>query len=145
MLSGNDATDVVGKLINSFPCRVELPPQLKENFQRKGPMAGVDDERRRFPRIYCRGERNRAGLQYQSSFPKLPRDPSWHNVYLTNISRGGVGFLHSEPLYPCEQMRLLLPTGRTMNIEIIDCRRLHNRCYEIGADIVAAHATQPGF
>ena len=133
MLSRDNATDVVAKLINSFPCRVELPPKLKEEFERTGHILADNDNRRRFPRFYCRGERKRAGLQYHSTLPALHRDPGWHNAYLTNISRGGVGFLHSEPLYPREQMQLLLPTGKLLNIEIIYCRRLHQRCFELGA------------
>lgn len=140
MLSHDDEADAVGKLINSFPCRVELPPQWKENFERQGPVVDAEEHRRRFPRVYCRGERNRAGLQYQSTLPSLHRDSSWHNVYLDNVSRSGIGFLHYEPLYPHEQMRMLLPTGRTLNIEIVSCRRIHNCCFFIGAHIINGSA-----
>ncbi|HEY2760339.1 MAG TPA: hypothetical protein VGI75_06340 [Pirellulales bacterium] len=140
MLSRDHAADTAASLINSFACEVEIPARLKENFERTGYMMSDQEKRRRFPRFHCRGEKKRAGLQYQSTLPALPRKMSWHNVYLNNISRGGVSFLHSEPLYPREQMQLLLPNGKLVCIEIVYCRRLEQRCYDIGAHITSGDA-----
>jgi hypothetical protein len=140
MLSRDHAADTAANLINSFACEVEIPARLKENFERTGYMMSDQEKRRRFPRFHCRGEKKRAGLQYQSTLPALPRKTSWHNVYLNNISRGGVSFLNSEPLYPREQMQLLLPNGKLVCIEIVYCRRLEQRCYDIGAHIISGDA-----
>jgi hypothetical protein len=144
MLSRDHATDAVSSLINSFPCHVELPSKLQDNLERTGHVMSDQEKRRRFPRFHCRGERKRAGLQYQSTLPALARDAAWHNVYLNNISRGGVSFFHSEPLYPREQMQMLLPNGKLVCIEVVYCRRMDRRCYDLGAQIVSGDAGSEG-
>ncbi len=140
MLSRDHATDDAASLIDSFPCEVEIPARLKDNFERTGYVMSDQERRRRFPRFHCRGEKKRAGLQYQSTLPALPRENSWHNVYLNNISRGGLSFLHSEALYPREQMQMLLPNGKMVSVEIVYCRRVDRRCYDLGAHIVSGDA-----
>ena len=101
MLDSNDPKHSAAELIAALPCAVELPVELRKNFERHG-VAAFEGDRRRFPRIQCRSEANRAGMQHQQSLPQLPRDANWQSVYVTNVSRDGIGFLHSQPLYPCE-------------------------------------------
>ena len=69
----------------------------------------MQGDRRRFPRMICRGK-HPSGPGVSSS-PALPRPQEWHGVYTLDISRGGIGFLHSEPLYPGERMRVVLLGG----------------------------------
>lgn len=137
MLEHNDRKQEFTALIDSFPCRVKIPSGTAPKTDKRSKAFATPDERRRYQRVYCGGYDNRIGLEYQSTLPKLPREPSWHRVYVANVSRDGVAFLHSEPLYPREQMRLLLHDGHIVSVEIIDCRRIGTNCFEIGAHISA--------
>jgi hypothetical protein len=134
MLEFNDREHTAAELIAALPCEVELPAELRRNFEKHGVEAFLGD-RRRFPRIYCRSERNRAGMQVQASLPHLNRPGNWQSVYVTNVSRDGFGFLHSEALYPREQLRLIMLNGKSIDLEVVSCRRLYARCFDIGAQI----------
>jgi hypothetical protein len=135
MLEHDDRKRAAAELIGSFPCLVELPDDLRNNFEKHGVMPFNENDRRRYPRVFCRSRRNRAGLEYRITFPSLVREPAWHSVYVTNVSRDGIGFLHSEALYPRESLRLLLLNGQLATIEIVNCRRLGPRCFEVGAQV----------
>jgi hypothetical protein len=97
-------------------------------------MPTLADENRRFPRFYVRGL---GALESCQSLPGKPRTGAWHGVYTKDISREGVGFLHSEQLYPRERMRIVLTDGVPRLMEVIHCRRIQRRCYEIGSRFVA--------
>ena len=118
--------DAVGPL----RCELELPSAWSDYFDRRGSMSMALEERRRFPRNYLRGV---AALEYRQSLAALPRSEAWHAVYTKDVCRGGIAFLHSEPLYPMEQMNLALPDGKWLIIEVVRCRRIQHRCFEIGA------------
>jgi hypothetical protein len=137
MLEHDDRRQGFATLIESIPCRVQLPPEERANFEKHGAAPVAQDERRRYQRVYYRSYTNRAGLQYQSTLPSLPREPVWHNVYIANVSRDGLAFLHSEPLYPREQMRMLLLNGQMLSAEVVDCRRMGPCCFEIGKHMSA--------
>jgi hypothetical protein len=134
MLEGIGREHSAAELIAALPCNVELPAELRKNFEQHG-VAPFADDRRRFPRVNCRSENNRAAMQHRKALPQLKRETNWQSVYVTNVSRDGLGFLHCEALYPCEQVRLFLLSGKKVNVEIVSCRRLHARCFEIGAQI----------
>jgi hypothetical protein len=118
--------DAVGPL----RCELELPSSWSDFFDRRGAMPARLEENRRFPRSYLRGV---AALEYRQSLPALPRAEARHAVYTKDVSRAGIGFLHSEPLYPMEQMKLALPDGKSLIVEVVRCRRIQPRCFEIGA------------
>jgi hypothetical protein len=134
MLELDDSKHSAAELIAALPCAVELPAELRNNFERHG-VAAFDGDRRRYPRVYCRSESNRAAMQHRKTLPQLKRDSNWQSVYVTNLSRDGIGFLHSEALYPCEGVRLFMLNGKNVSLEIVSCRRLHARCFDIGAQI----------
>ena len=77
-----------------------------------------------------------AALQHGTSLPALPRPVQWHKVVLCDISRSGVRFLHSEQIRPTEQMLLVMPDFKRRYVEIVRCRRLGDRYFEIGARFV---------
>jgi len=128
--------------ITRLPCKIELPTSWEDFFHQTGPTGSDSEERRQFPRW-----KNRvlAGLQQRETFPVIARLEQWHSVFLKDISRGGVAFIHSEQLYPLERMRLLLIdelSSRLLQkdclrtIEVSWCRRVQMRCFEIGARFV---------
>ena len=130
MPPGDDQIRKLSESVGPLVCEVELPSSWEDFFDRRGMMPIALDEKRRFPRSYLRVS---AALQYRQSFPALPRGETWHKVYTKDVCRNGVGFLHSEQLFPMEQLALVLPDGRCRRIEVVRCRRIQPRCFEIGA------------
>jgi len=102
-------------------------------LEKSGAAPTVVDEARSVVRFYCRSKDNRAALEPCHNLPAFPRKSEWHAVYLTNISKKGCGFLHSQVLYPGEQFRLTLLTGIDPMIEVVWCRRIDKNCFEVGS------------
>jgi hypothetical protein len=75
-------------------------------------------------------------VELRQTLPGLPRAHAWFAVYLTDIGRGGLGFLHGEPLYPKERLRILLFDGRLVRIEIVRCQRIDEGCFSVGSQFV---------
>ena len=117
----------------SLPCHVIAPEEFLRSPGTVERGTALRSDLRRYPRLICRGEEYRAALEYRQTMPALPREPGWHGVYVSSISRGGCGFLHSEPLYPGEQLGLILFNGSRHAIEILWCRRLGQRCFAVGS------------
>ena len=117
--------------IERLPCSVVLPAALEADFEQQGPAPTFPGCKRRFPRFRCRGKSNLIALEHRQSLPGLPRGHAWLAVYLSDFGRGGIGFLHGEPLYPRERLRVLLRDGSLRHIEIIRCERVDERCFNI--------------
>ena len=60
MLEHDDRKRAAAELIGSFPCLVELPDDLRNNFEKHGVMPFNENDRRRYPRVFCRSRRNRS-------------------------------------------------------------------------------------
>ncbi len=123
-------------VIFQLPCHVQLPAELAEDFERTGPAPSRPDDLRSSPRFYCQGKSHVGAIEYRQSLPAIARTSAWHRVYTVDISRGGIGLLHSEQLFPGEQVRLLLANNKSFTIEIVWCRRLGEKCYRLGAQFV---------
>ncbi len=117
--------------IDELPCQIRLPEAWLEQYSSE--TNAVDGDQRRFPRHPCGSPQAKAALEYRSTLPSRPREPTVWAVYPVSISRGGLAFLHSEPLYPCEKFRISLPNGKAFEIEVARCRRVGDRCFEVGA------------
>lgn len=130
MLDANGDLQTLSERLASCVCDVELPSAWQDYFEQSGVMPTFDGDGRRFPRFYAR---RKAALEHRQSLFAKPRPIVWHGVYTKNISRQGLGFLHSEQLFPGERMRIVLSDDLLREIEVIHCRRIQRRCYEIGA------------
>jgi hypothetical protein len=126
--------------IASIPCEVQLPADWQRSSQDNTLFACRPEDNRRFPR---RGLTAMAALQYRQTLPVLQRPNRWHRIYLVNLSRGGLAFLHSEQLFPREQMHVLFPGGEDRLVEVARCRRINDKCFEIGVSFAAEAATSP--
>lgn len=117
-------------LLQQLECRIVLPDAWTDRyFQESGVAATSYDERRGFVRhIY----RTKAVLSIEQSLPAIRREPELVAVYSRDISRTGVGFLHSDQLFPGETCRLLLLT-HAVTVTVASCRKLNDQCYLIGA------------
>jgi hypothetical protein len=117
-------------LIAALPCTIELPDNWTDYFTRSGPLLAVDEDGRRFARFYLRAA---AALDYRSTLPRLTRPAGAHRVYLKDISRASVAFVHSEQLFPRECFEMLLVDGTRWFVTVVRCVRRHERCYEVAA------------
>jgi len=133
MLEHDGARQAIGEILDRLECKVELPSSREEFFEPTGRLPTIPGDRRRYPRHYLRAV---AALQCRQTFAALPRPAAWHKVYTKDISRCGLAFLHSQQLFPRERMRIILPDGQPRIIEVLRCRRIQERCYEIGARMV---------
>ncbi len=142
-----DIQDENGRLrlteaITRLECEIEFPETWGDFFSRSGPTGSDPTEKRQFPRWI---NRTLAGLLYCNTFPLIPRNEQWYPIYLKDVSQGGVAFIHSEQLYPLERMRFLfiddvssrlLQNKYLRAIEVVRCKRVQAKCYEIGARFV---------
>jgi hypothetical protein len=122
----SDAAELIGAL----PCTIELPDNWPDYFNRSGPMPTEPSDERRFPRFYLRCA---AALNYRTTLPRLTRAPGAHRVYLKDISRSSVAFVHSEQLFPRESFEMLLVDGTHWFVTVVRCVKRHERCYEVAA------------
>jgi hypothetical protein len=113
------------QLIAALPCNVELPAEWSDFFERQGPMPTIVDDARQFPRFYYRAF---AALASTGSLPALERTSTVSRVYLKDISRTSVCFIHSEQFFPCERPMIILTDGSRRDVSVVRCRRLQERC-----------------
>ncbi|MBN2291045.1 MAG: PilZ domain-containing protein [Pirellulales bacterium] len=129
-------------LADDLRCDIMLPSFMADFFESEASNPIIPNDKRRFKRWHFNSI---AALQCRQSLHALHRELIWHRVYTKDISRGGLAFLHSEQLFPLEQMRVLLPT-RTVEpifedckecfMEVTRCRRWGEMCYEIAARFI---------
>jgi len=110
--------------------RLVIPESHKKLLEKSGVANPYDGDQRRYVRRYAI---TKAVLHYQSSLPALPRIQENHLVVILDLSRSGVGFFHSEQLFPCERGTLILSKEKQLPIEIAWCQRVAENCYQIGA------------
>lgn len=121
----------VNEALDAPPCRVVLPPAWKDDFTRRGPQPVRLDEDRRYVRSRLRMQ---VLMDLTTTIPLVVRTCEKHVVLMKDISRDGVGFLHSAQLFPGERVQLWLPTGRR-EYTVVRCLRHNDSCYEIGAEL----------
>ncbi len=142
-----DLQDEGGRLrladaISRIKCEIEFPEAWSEFLNHSGPAGSVPADNRRFRRWK---NRTLAGLLQCETYPVIPRNEQWRPIYLKDVSRGGVAFVHSEQLYPLERMRILFideVSSRLLEnyylriIEVVRCKYVRTKCYEVGAQFV---------
>ena len=133
MLELRDQEQKLVQTVGPLKCDLELPDAWKDRFRQTGRLPGKYTDRRRHPRYHFRVC---AALEYRQTLPSLPRPPGWHKIFTIDLSRGGLAFLHSEPLFPRERMQVLLPGKGAKIIEVVWCSRVQDRCFQIGARCV---------
>ena len=134
MLEHNDKSQTLEPPKDKLLCEIKLPDQWREDCKLTGPLPSRLDDRRRFPRFHYRVA---AILQCQDSFPKFRRPRELHSIYTTDISRGGLAFLHSQELFPKERVRVSMRGGSPQELEVVRCRYLHDHCFLVGCRFLA--------
>ena len=132
----------LAEAVTKLECEIELPESWSDFFNVSGMTGSSPSEKRRAPRWKNRAL---AGLEYRSTFPVLPRNEAWHPIYIKDLSRVGAAFVHSEQLYPLEQLQILFIDDRSAQllqndclrtVEIVWCKRIQGKCFEVGCRFI---------
>jgi hypothetical protein len=120
----------------------ELPPDTiacaaaqsdQDFFSKNGPLPTTFDDARRFPRFYYRS-------QVAATIHPLPgiegASPLACNLLTRDLSRGGINLLHTQQLFPGQQIDLVLADGVLRSVEVVWCRRLAPRCWSAGCRFI---------
>jgi hypothetical protein len=76
-------------------------------------------------------------MQVSQPLPAFSRADAPGGILIRDVSRRGLQFLFDQQLFPGEQLRIWLPETELKG-EVIRCRRLGPRYYEIGVRLAAA-------
>ncbi len=136
MPDGHAAAVLTAESLRQLASSVRLPENWSEQSEPMGLAPSMPGCQRRWPRIRFRSKNRLVALEMRQTLPSLPRARTWVGVYLIDMSRGGVGLFHGEPLYPKECLRIALPSGVPRLIEIVHCTRIAEHCFRIGARFV---------
>lgn len=115
----NDSESVIAAC-DLIPSRIKLPDEWSDFFSRSGPLNTKFDDERRYRRSFVRGK---AIIRHNDEL---------HTVYTKDISRMGLGLIHSEQLLPCEQIQIWLPSRLSYWLRVVRCVRIKELCYECG-------------
>ncbi|RCS43907.1 hypothetical protein DTL42_18125 [Bremerella cremea] len=118
--------------MNTLPLEIAVPRKMIEVYQGTGPTLTSMAEQRRFVRFRYL---TKAILRYKQSFPSIPRSDSLRLVLVTDVSKTGIGILNSEQLFPSERVNLWTSGKGILQITVARCRKVNDRCFEIGAII----------
>jgi hypothetical protein len=124
-----DYPRLLNKLLETCECDLAIPSEWQDRLTQKGVLPAIPDDRRQYirHRFTCR-----AVLEYDETFSSIPREHTFAQVVTCDVSRCGIAFLHSEQLFPGEQVALWLPNGeRSFVVE--RCVEHNENCFEIGA------------
>ena len=134
-----DADSRLKRLLESCECDVAVPSEWQERLARRGTIPSIPGDRRRYIRHRFGG---RAIIEYDTTFPAIPRGRTLKQVVTRDLSRGGIAFLHSEQLFPGERISLLLPDGKREYV-VVRCLEHNARCFEIGAEVADGKVAAP--
>jgi len=124
MLGLSDEQNVIALDWEKVDLKTNLPDELRDFFDRAGPMPPQHGCRRAYQRFYIRGK---AILNYQDSSL---------GVYTVDASRQGLCFLSPVQIFPKERCRIRLPKTKEFQIQVVRCHRIDEGCYECGAMFV---------
>ncbi len=101
----------------------------REFFSKSGPLPMRWSEVRRFPRFYCRSE---ATALIEPPCAVSPGERKEFDVLTCDVSRGGLGFLCGEQLFPEQRLELTMPDEAAFALKVVWCRRLAAGRYAVG-------------
>ncbi len=130
MLDCHSDTPLPVEAIASLPCEVDLPESWRDFFAQSGVLPATPGDRRRYRRFCLRVA---AAMRLLKTIPNLNRPDQWYKVFAKDVSRLGYSFLHSEQLFPREQLELVVDQSHRYFGEVRRCRRVGSKCFVIGA------------
>jgi hypothetical protein len=121
MLEISDAKEITPTILEQLPCRVQLPVEWHDFFERNGKIPSDFEDRRKFPRFYVR----------KKAIIKLAGKIDC--IYVKDISRNSIAFLHYQQVFPRQRPMLLLSNGMQRQAVVVRCRRIQENCFECAA------------
>ncbi len=112
--------------------QVVLPESLSGFFAEQGYCKSTYNEERSHARLNIRCEA-RIHIDQSSSIGLLQPE-SWGTVLIKDLSKTGVALLYHAQIYPGLVFELLF-RGRVITARATRCRRIADKCFEIGASI----------
>ena len=119
------------RLIEVCEFDVAIPRQLQDRLTQRGVIDPVADDRRKYIRHHFNSQ---AVLEYDETFPSIPRQHTIAQVVTCDVSRSGMAFLYSEELFPGERVSLWLPIGKRSYV-VARCVEHNENCFEIGVTV----------
>lgn len=102
--------------------KVQLPAAVRVAFfDKKGPMPLYYENSRGYHRYFLRAK------------AVLKCGEVKFGSYTKDVSRQGIGLLSPVQLFPLDRVKLQLPNGSEMHLEITRCRRVDQGCFDCGA------------
>lgn len=117
--------EALGKL----PFNVQVPRSHLGELMKSGPCSSRMAEQRRHVRFH---HFKQGILGYQQSLSPIRRLQALHLVLITNISKSGIGILHSEQLYPREHFFLWIEDRGILRVDVARCRKVNENCFDVG-------------
>ena len=106
-------------------------------FGNSGAMPPAYDDLRRYPRFYLRA------CADATIYPLNPgAEPIQCVVVTRDVSRGGMGLLHTAQLFPGQRLDLVLNGEMTKALEVVWCRRLADNSYSVGCRFKEAEGSE---
>jgi hypothetical protein len=118
--------------IDSLPCDINLPQNKGKSSAYGIIFSSGENDRRRYKRIKFSSD---LAMQYQQCFPYLQRQTTWCRIRTIDISKNGLGFYHSEQLFPKEHVKIVLHDGNIYELEVARCKRIQDNCFLIGGTL----------
>lgn len=121
-------------------CDLTIPASQRHLLEGHGASSSYSGDERRHLRVRRRGW---GVMQTRPSLPAIARAAESHAILVINMSRSGIGFLHSASLFPCERVRLMVG-DHGCELEIKACRRLAAGCFLLGAERLEPDHSEAG-
>lgn len=124
---------------------VILPDNLKAFFYESGYLPTTAEEARTNARLRVRSI---GDILMKHTPSRLRGDLKERNkragkVLIKDLSRTGIGVLYHQQVFPEEQFQIRFQ-GRLINAVVVRCRRLGEKCYEIGGRIASLETLEIG-
>lgn len=128
----DDYLQRLDSVIQQLNWQIQLPDSWSNFFQETGEYGVYANDERQNRRVKVRTV---ALMHYERMLPSYPRKSEIVGIYTRDFSRRGCGFVAAHQLFPCEIVRLLLPT-LWLRLEITRATRVGPACYVIGGELL---------
>lgn len=117
------------------PRFVALPTLDDEVLRKTATTTSIWNDSRRHARSKVQAK---ATLVLEPTYATAGREMQSQEVYLRDLSRSGMRFVHGALLFPGEFAQLTLPTGTSYRLEVVWCRRIAPGIFMSGSQFVTA-------
>ncbi len=122
----------MNRLLDALTTKIVMPDKWSGYLEKSGTLPTQPAERRRFVRWHCR---SRAVLEIRQSLTAINRTHTFYSIFMRDVSRCGLSFIHAEQIYPDETCSIWLPTKK-VEVKVHRCHRAAESCYVVGVQLI---------